>query len=135
MAEFHGSEFTGIDPAGIFTPRQLECLVWMAEGKENSAIAPLIGRQRSTAKRHVEDAMHKLDANSRCLAVSRAFARGFLKLRDALVIALALLAGAGAPVDDLADRYRRPPRSSAIRTIRTTRNSVDDLLQDWATST
>jgi DNA-binding CsgD family transcriptional regulator len=85
MHTFQGSEFTGTDRDGLFTPRQLECLVWAAEGKENTAIATLINRSPAAAKKHVELAMSKLQAGTRTLAVARAFARGYISAQMLIV--------------------------------------------------
>jgi len=51
----------------------------MAEGKENSAIGLLRGHGEPGAKKLVSSVLHKLDCNNRCLAISRAFATGYLK--------------------------------------------------------
>ena len=55
----------------------------MAEGKENFAIGMLRGHGEPGAKKLTSQVMHKLESNNRCLAIARAFSRGYLKARTA----------------------------------------------------
>ena len=99
MNTFQGTEFEGKDPDGVLTSRQLECLVWAAEGKENGAIALLIGRSPAVAKKHLELAMVKLGASNRTLAVARAFSAGLLTART-LIIWLCIASSLLSAVDE-----------------------------------
>lgn len=79
MDTFTATEFTACNKDNLFTKSQLETLAWMAEGKENFAIGLLRGHGEPGAKKLTCQVMHKLQCNNRCLAVSRAFALGYLK--------------------------------------------------------
>lgn len=47
------------------TPRECEVLAWIAEGKTNAEIAVILGMSHHTVKRHVEDILCKLGAETR----------------------------------------------------------------------
>ena len=83
MQTFSATEFTACNKGGLFTQSQLETLAWMAEGKENFAIGILRGHGEPGAKKLTSQVMHKLECNNRCLAIARAFSRGYLKARTA----------------------------------------------------
>ena len=83
MDPFAATEFTACNKDGLFTQSQLETLAWMAEGKENFAIGMLRGHGEPGAKKLTSQVMHKLECNNRCLAIARAFSRGYLKARTA----------------------------------------------------
>ena len=83
METFTATEFTACNKDGLFTQSQLETLAWMAEGKENFAIGMLRGHGEPGAKKLTSQVMHKLECNNRCLAIARAFTRGYLKARTA----------------------------------------------------
>ncbi|MCD1628277.1 helix-turn-helix transcriptional regulator [Marinobacter shengliensis] len=83
MQTFTATEFTACNLNHRFTNAELETLAWMAEGKENSAIGLLRGHGEPGAKKLVSSVLHKLDCNNRCLAISRAFATGYLKATKA----------------------------------------------------
>ncbi|WP_412535928.1 helix-turn-helix transcriptional regulator [Marinobacter sp. MIT932201] len=83
METFTATEFTACNINNRFTRSQLETLAWMAEGKENFAIGMLRGHGEPGAKKLTSQVMHKLECNNRCLAIARAFTRGYLKARTA----------------------------------------------------
>ena len=83
MQTFSATDFTACNKDGLFTQSQLETLAWMAEGKENFAIGMLRGHGEPGAKKLTSQVMHKLECNNRCLAIARAFSRGYLKARTA----------------------------------------------------
>lgn len=60
-----------IDPALLdsFTPRQLEVLQFLQQGKSNKVIAHKLGMQECTVKTHVREIMTKLKATNRTHAV------------------------------------------------------------------
>jgi DNA-binding CsgD family transcriptional regulator len=62
------------------TPRELEVLILLAEGKSNKEIARSLGISVHTAKFHVGALIDKLDAVSRTDAVAHAARRGVIQL-------------------------------------------------------
>ena len=62
------------------TPRELEVLRLIADGKSNSEIATALGRAEGTMKIHVRNILQKLDATDRTQAVTIALRRGILHL-------------------------------------------------------
>lgn len=100
MKTFHATEFTACNKDGLFTPSQLETLAWMAEGKENSVIGMLRGHGEPGAKKLVSQVLQKLQCNNRCLAIARAFSKGYLVANTssarALVAFLIVLSGIAA---------------------------------------
>jgi len=62
------------------TPRELEVLTLLAEGKSNKQIARSLGISIHTAKFHVSALIDKLDAVGRTDAVAHAARRGVIQL-------------------------------------------------------
>jgi DNA-binding CsgD family transcriptional regulator len=62
------------------TPRELEVLILLAEGKSNKDIARRLGISVHTAKFHVGALIDKLDAVGRTDAVAHAARRGVIQL-------------------------------------------------------
>lgn len=62
------------------TPRELEVLRLMAEGKTNAEIATELGRAEGTMKIHVQNILQKLGASDRTKAVTMALRRGIIRL-------------------------------------------------------
>jgi DNA-binding NarL/FixJ family response regulator len=62
------------------TPREIEVLRLMAEGKTNPEIAAVLGRAEGTMKIHVQNILQKLGAADRTQAVTIALRRGILHL-------------------------------------------------------
>lgn len=67
-------------PRVALTPRELEVLQLMAEGKSNPEIASVLGRAEGTMKIHVRNILQKLDATDRTQAVTIALRRGIIRL-------------------------------------------------------
>lgn len=78
MDTFTATEFTARNIGNTLTQAELETLAWIAEGKENAVIGLLRGHGEPGAKKLVSNVLHKFDCNSRCLAIARAFSRGYL---------------------------------------------------------
>lgn len=120
MKTFTATEFTAVNKDGRLTQAELETLAWMSEGKENAAIGMLRGHGTPGAKKLVASVMLKFHANTRCLAVARAFRDGFVtaaKHPRHLAAALMILGSGwvGTALPD-ADVYRRgSTRSSTVR--------------------
>lgn len=60
----------------VLTPRERDCLAYVAEGLSDAAIASKLGIAPVTAHAHVENAKRKLGARSRAQAVARFYALG-----------------------------------------------------------
>jgi LuxR family quorum-sensing transcriptional regulator LasR len=60
------------------TPRELECLKWVADGKSTWEIAKILGISEHGVQHHVRNTMDKFDVTSRHKAVARAIACGLL---------------------------------------------------------
>lgn len=65
--------------AGLITPREVEVLAWVRDGKTNDEIAEILGLSMLTVKNHLRHAMKKLVVRSRGQAVAKAIALGFLR--------------------------------------------------------
>lgn len=69
----------GKRPAGLVTPREVEVLTWVRDGKTNDEIAAILGLSMLTVKNHLRNAMKKLVVRTRGQAVAKAIALGFLR--------------------------------------------------------
>lgn len=122
MATSFGTEFEVHDPEHKLTPRQREVLVWVVEGKENEAIATLLGITLGTVKFHMVRLLRHFDAPNRQLLISRAFKAGMVRARQ-LVIGLLIL-GTVAPHYGDPTIYVRMPRTARVRTAK--RHETDE---------
>jgi LuxR family quorum sensing-dependent transcriptional regulator len=68
----------GASPASPLTARERECLGWASLGKTAGEIGDELNISESTAVAHLNAAVRKLDAVSRCHAVAEALRRGIL---------------------------------------------------------
>jgi len=59
------------DAQAALTPRELECLRWVAAGKTDWEIGKIMVLSRTTVKTHVDQARRKLGARTRSQAVAR----------------------------------------------------------------
>lgn len=122
METFTATEFTACNRGGNLTRSELETLAWMAEGKENSVIGTLRGHGEPGAKKLVSSVLHKFDCNSRCLAVARAFARGYLLAKasttQAIAALLIVISGMSAGTGT-GDSFMRTASSRSNSTYRT----------------
>jgi LuxR family maltose regulon positive regulatory protein len=75
MAQRYRSPQPLVDP---LTHREMEVLVWLAQGASNQDIAQELVISLDTAKRHVSNILSKLDAKNRTQAVARARSLGLL---------------------------------------------------------
>lgn len=127
MKTFHATEFTACNKDGLFTQSQLEALAWMAEGKENAVIGMLRGHGEPGAKKLVGQVLLKLQCNNRCLAIARAFSRGYLVAKNAAPMALVafLIAVSGVSAGmGAGDQLMRTASSRSGSTYRTRREDV-----------
>lgn len=62
----------------VLTPRERDCLAFVAEGLSDADIGEKLGISQTTAHAHVESAKRKLGAKTRAQAVARLYALGLL---------------------------------------------------------
>lgn len=78
LAAAHKLEITRPE-AQRLTPKELEILAWIQQGKTSWEIGRILKITERTVKFHVGNACRKLGANSRTQAVAIAMREGFLK--------------------------------------------------------
>lgn len=66
-------------PVSLITPREIEVLAWVRDGKTNGEIADILGLSMLTVKNHLRHAMKKLVVRTRGQAVAKAIALGCLR--------------------------------------------------------
>lgn len=66
------------------SPRQLECIVLVAQGKTDWEIGRILAISKETAHKHIQGAMQRLGATSRAQLVIRALCLAQMHLREAL---------------------------------------------------
>ena len=59
----------------MLTPRERDCLAWVAEGKSDWEISVILGVSQATAGFHVDNARRKLGAVNRAQAIAKMHAR------------------------------------------------------------
>ncbi len=64
----------------LLSLRERECLQWIAQGKSSWDIAAILDISENTVNFHVKNALAKLDANTRTLAVVKAIRYGLIAL-------------------------------------------------------
>lgn len=62
------------------TPREIEVLRWVADGKSAREIGEILHVAKRTVDAHVQSGVHKLGAANRTHAVALAFRDGIIKL-------------------------------------------------------
>ncbi len=62
------------------SPRERECVSWVAEGKTDWDIGEILGISQSTAHFHVENAKKKLDVATRVQLVVKAISKGYISV-------------------------------------------------------
>ncbi len=66
------------------TPRESDCLYWVAMGKTDDQISALLNIGKWTVNGHLQSAKHKLGSPSRSAAVARAIVAGIINLKKAV---------------------------------------------------
>lgn len=85
-AQFHSAYSKLRRPANedevavALSARERECLQWIASGKSSWDIGVILNISENTVNFHIKNALHKLDANTRTLAVVKALRFGLLRL-------------------------------------------------------
>ncbi|MGQ9600904.1 MAG: response regulator [Anaerolineae bacterium] len=64
------------------SPREMEILLFIAQGKSNKEIAYELGISRQTVKNHMTSILRKLAVNDRTQAAIYALRRGWIRLQD-----------------------------------------------------
>ena len=68
------------DRGSLLSLRERECLQWIARGKTSGDVGIILQISEHTVNYHVKNALHKLDANTRILAVVKAISYGLISL-------------------------------------------------------
>lgn len=63
------------------TPRELEVLDWVCEGKTSPEIAAILGRARSTIRNQIQSILVKMKVNTRAQAAAKAMKKGLVEPR------------------------------------------------------
>ncbi|PCK76936.1 helix-turn-helix transcriptional regulator [Rhizobium sophoriradicis] len=71
---------SGIASAPNLSPREKECIFWVARGKSSWDIGIILGISDNTVNFHVKNAMRKLDVTSRTVAAMKAVDFGIIQL-------------------------------------------------------
>lgn len=66
------------EQSSLLTPRQQECLTWLALGLTSQEIADKIGISLHTVKMHIDSAKKRLGATTRIQAVAKALSSGLI---------------------------------------------------------
>jgi DNA-binding NarL/FixJ family response regulator len=86
IAQFEQAEGAETDSLGALlvplSPREMEILQHIAQGKSNKEIAYELGISRQTVKNHMTSILHKLAVNDRTQAAIYALRRGWIRLQD-----------------------------------------------------
>lgn len=70
------------NPNSLLTPRQLDCIRWIAAGKSDWEVGSILGLSESTVNRHVELAKERLGVRTRVQVVVEALQSGQLLLES-----------------------------------------------------
>jgi DNA-binding NarL/FixJ family response regulator len=86
LEQFEGLSLDGGDDVGSLlvplSPREMEILHYIAQGKSNKEIAYDLGISRQTVKNHMTNILRKLAVNDRTQAAIYALRRGWIRLQD-----------------------------------------------------
>ncbi len=86
LAQFEHAEGGETDSLGVLlvplSPREMEILQHIAQGKSNKEIAFDLGISRQTVKNHMTSILRKLAVNDRTQAAIYALRRGWIRLQD-----------------------------------------------------
>ncbi|WP_313903251.1 helix-turn-helix domain-containing protein [Rhizobium leguminosarum] len=70
----------GMECVPSLSPREKECLLWIAQGKTSWETAVIMGISENTVAFHVKNCLRKLDVRTRTAAVATATRFGLLEL-------------------------------------------------------
>ena len=63
----------------LLSQREIECLTWIARGKSSWGVSIILGISQNTVNFHVKQAMRKLEAPNRVVAVVKAIQSGLIE--------------------------------------------------------
>lgn len=69
-----------IDNSTVLSPRERECIFWVARGKSSGDIGIILGISNNTVNFHIKNVMRKLDVTSRTVAALKALRCGMIEL-------------------------------------------------------
>ncbi len=72
------------EPVQPLSPREMEILRYIAQGRSNKEIAYQLGISRQTVKNHMSSILRKLAVEDRTQAVMYAVRRGWIRVQDAI---------------------------------------------------
>jgi DNA-binding NarL/FixJ family response regulator len=64
---------------GSLSPREIQILFWVKEGKSNHEIGKILNIAESTVKVHLKNSYHKLDVTNRAQAIHAAISQGIIQ--------------------------------------------------------
>lgn len=64
------------------SPKESECLYWVALGKTTQEISHILGLSRHTVNFHIRKCLTKLNVSNRPAAIAKAIAHSFLSLDE-----------------------------------------------------
>ena len=71
-----------MEPTIHLTPRQIECILWIARGKTDWEISRILDMSEKTVKWHIEKARDKLSVSKRMQLVFQAMHDGYFNVAD-----------------------------------------------------
>ena len=103
---------------GVLTPTEAKIAPYVADGKTNWELGQIFGSSERTAKDHVLNMMHKMDACTRAHLVTQLFRHRILEFMCLLIV---IQGGIMAPPAERIsqtgnDPFRTTPRRSTTRT-------------------
>ena len=66
------------------TPRQIECILWIARGKTDWEISRILAMSEKTVKWHIEEAREQLNVSKRMQLVLQAMHDGYFGVTDVI---------------------------------------------------
>jgi len=82
MALKNGASRDAVGVVGPLSPREMQVLTNVAQGKSNKEIAFMLKISEQTVKNHITAILRKMDANDRTHAVVMALRQGWLSLKE-----------------------------------------------------
>ncbi|WP_085034668.1 helix-turn-helix transcriptional regulator [Ensifer aridi] len=74
------TDSAGIEKTSNLSPREKECILWVARGKSSWDIGIILGISENTVNFHVKNVMRKLNVNTRTVAAIKAVNFGIIEL-------------------------------------------------------
>ncbi|MCW1412956.1 helix-turn-helix transcriptional regulator [Rhizobium sp. 1AS11] len=74
------SNSTRIENTTSLSPREKECILWVARGKSSWDIGIILGISQNTVNFHIKNVMRKLNVSTRTVAAIKAVNFGIIEL-------------------------------------------------------